>query len=233
LKPFLEKRLFNMSVTPESVGELLASQDFGDRLLAVNQIRQLEPGAGFELLQMAVEDSNARVRYAAVSQMSVLGQQNPPQAMTLLRGRLSDSEMDVQAAAADSIAALKLTDAFEDLQQLYHSTPEWLVKLSIVAALGEMGDKRAFDLLAEALNSENELLQTVAIGSLGELGDDRAIQLLAPFATNPDWQIRYRIMQALCRLDGPGVRPALETLAQDEVEQIAQEARQYLPSKAT
>ncbi len=47
--------------------------------------------------------------------------------------------MDVQAAAADSIAALKLTEAFEDLQQLYHTTSEWLVKLSIIAALGEMG----------------------------------------------------------------------------------------------
>ncbi|MGA7935144.1 MAG: HEAT repeat domain-containing protein [Kovacikia sp.] len=218
----------SMSVTPESVGELLASQDFGDRLLAVNQIRQLEPGAGFELLQTAIEDSNARVRYAAVSQMSVLGQQNPPQAMTILRGRLHDSEMDVQAAAADSIAALKLTDAFEDLQQLYHTTSEWLVKLSIIAALGEMGDGRAFDMLADALNSDNELLQTVAIGSLGELGDERAVQLLTPFATSPDWQIRYRVMQALCRLDGAEIRSLLEILAQDDVEQIAQEAKAYL-----
>ncbi|UBF27689.1 HEAT repeat domain-containing protein [Kovacikia minuta CCNUW1] len=221
-----------MSVTPESVGELLASQDFGDRLLAVNQIRQLEPGDGFQLLQMAVEDSNPRVRYAAVSQMSVLGQQNPSQAITLLRGRLRDSEMDVQAAAADSIAALKLTDAFEDLQQLYHSTSEWLVQLSIIAALGEMGDRRGFDLLAEALNSENELLQTVAIGSLGELGDDRAVQLLMPFASSPDWQIRYRVMQALCRLDGNASRSALEVFAQDEVEQIAQEAKNYLAGTA-
>ncbi len=75
-----------MSVTPESVGELLSSEDLGDRLLAVNQIRQLDPGSGFELLQAAVEDSNPRVRYAAVSQMSVLGQQDLEQAMALLRG---------------------------------------------------------------------------------------------------------------------------------------------------
>jgi HEAT repeat protein len=217
-----------MSITPDSVKELLDSQDFGDRLRAVNQIRQLDPTAGFDLIQTAVEDSNPRVRYAAVSQLSVLGQQNLDQAKTLLRERLTDSEADVQAAAADSIAALKLTDAFEDLQQLYHSTPEWLVKFSIVAALGELGDQRGFDILADALTSGHELIQTAAIGSLGELGDDRAVALLIPFATNPDWQIRYRVTQALCHLGGSAARTTLEQLAQDELEQIAQEASDYL-----
>jgi len=41
-------------------------------------------------------------------------------ALTVLRDRLfNDPEPDVQAAAADW-GALKLTEAFEDLQQLYH-----------------------------------------------------------------------------------------------------------------
>lgn len=217
-----------MSITPESVGELLHSQDFGDRLRAVNQIRQLPPEDGFELIQIAAGDSNPRVRYAAVSQLSVLGHQDLAQAASLLRGRLSDSEPDVQAAAADAMAALKLKEAFEDLQKLYASTSEWLVQFSIIAALGELGDQRAFSMLEEALQSGNELLQTAAIGSLGELGDARAVELLAPFATNPDWQIRYRVTQALCRLNGPDARPALEILAQDEMDQIAQEAKNCL-----
>jgi HEAT repeat protein len=217
-----------MTITPDSVRTLLNSQDFGDRLRALNQIRQLEPEAGFDLIQIVVEDNNPRVRYAAVSQMSVLGQQDPARAQTLLRGRLQDSEPDVQAAAADSIAALRLVDAFDDLQQLYHSSSEWLVKFSIIAALGELGDRRAFEMLEDALNSDNELLQMAAIGSLGELGDERAIQLLTPFATNSDWQIRYRVAQALCRLNGPAARSALELLAQDEMEQIAQEAKKCL-----
>ncbi len=219
-----------MSVTPESVGALLSSQDFGDRLRGVNLIRQLDPKIGFDLIQPVVGDSNPRVRYAAVSQLAILGKQNPTLAMKLLRGRLQDSEPDVQAAAADSIAALKLTDAFEDLRQLYFASSEWLVKFSIVAALGELGDRRAFEMLEDALKSNNELLQTVAIGSLGELGDHRAVSLLIPYATHPDWQIRYRTTQALGRLKGPEARSALETLAQDEIEQIAQEAQQYLSS---
>lgn len=219
-----------MSITPESVGVLLESSDFGDRLRAVNHIRQLAPAIGFELIQVAIQDTNPRVRYAAVSQLATLGQQDLPHVTTLLRDRLHDDDPDVQAAAADSAGALKLTEVFDELQQLYHTTPEWLVKFSIVATLGELGDERAFALLEEALQSDNELMQTAAIGSLGELGDDRAIQLLVPFATNPDWQIRYRVVQALAHLKGTIAHSTLETLAQDHTEQVAQEARNVLRS---
>ncbi|MBW4471343.1 MAG: HEAT repeat domain-containing protein [Stenomitos rutilans HA7619-LM2] len=217
-----------MSITPESVGVLLKSSDFGDRLRAVNQIRQLEPTIGFGLIQTAIQDTNPRVRYAAVSQLATLGQQDLPHVTAILRDRLRDDDPDVQAAAADSVGALQLTELFDDLQQLYHTSSEWLVKFSIVAALGELGDRRAFELLEEALKSDNELLQTAAIGSLGELGDDRAIQLLIPFAASADWQTRYRVVQALAHLNGSTARSTLETLAQDDMEQVAQEARNYL-----
>ena len=218
-----------MSVTPESVKQMLSSEDLGDRLRAVNQIRELEPAIAFELVQTAINDSNARVRYSAVSQMDTLGGQDLQTALVVLRDRLlNDPEPDVQAAAADCLGALKLTEAFEDLQQLYHTTPEWLVKFSIIATLGELGEPRSFELLKEALTSENDLVQTAAISSLGELGDMQAIPLLVPYATNPDWQIRYRVVQALNRLGGPEAHSTLETLANDEVEAVAQEARNSL-----
>jgi HEAT repeat protein len=218
-----------MTVTPESVRELLGSSDFSDRLRAVNLIRQLDPAIAFELIQTVVEDNNVRVRYAAVSQVATLGKEDPQKALTLLRDRMyRESEADVQAAAADAIGALQLTEAFDDLKQLYDRTPEWLVKFSIVATLGELGDSRGFELLEEALQSDQELLRMAAIGSLGELGDTRAIALLIPFATDPDWQLRYRITQALCRFDDAAIRPVLEKLATDQVSQIAQEAQAKL-----
>lgn len=217
-----------MSITPESVKALLESPELGDRLRAVNQIRQLDPAIGFELIQLVINDRNPRVRYSGVSQLASLGHQDPAQTIALLRTGLQDSEPDVQAAAADSIGALKLTDAFEDIQQLYHKSNEWIVKFSIIAALGELGDYRAFDLLEEALQSDNELVQMVAIGSLGELGDDRAVQLLVPLVDASDWQIRYRVAQALSRFTTPAARSALQTLANDRNEQIAREAQTAL-----
>lgn len=217
-----------MSITPESVTALLNSADLGDRLRAVNQMRTLDPAIAFQLIQQAVDDSNPRVRYAAVSQISSLGTQDRSQALEILRDRLRDSEPDVQAAAADSISALHLIEAFDDLQSLYHATSEWLVKFSIIAALGELGDRRGFELLQDAIHSANELMQMAAIGSLGELGDDRAVDLLAPFVQNADWQVRFRVAQALSRLQTPASQALLHTLASDAVEQVAQEAKAAL-----
>ena len=218
-----------MSVTRESVQQLLSSEDFGQRITGVNQLRQLEPSVAFELIQPVVNDKNTRVRYAAVSQLDTLGGQDLQATLTMLRDRLiNDSEPDVQAAAADALGALKLTEAYEDLQQLYHKTPEWLVQFSIIATLGELGDPRSFELLEEALNSSISLIQTAAISSLGELGDVRAVPLLIPYATNPDWQVRYRLVQALSRLGGTEAHTTLEALSKDEKEEVAQEAQASL-----
>lgn len=218
-----------MNVTPEAVQNLLQSDDFGKRLSAVNQIRQLDPSIGFELIQTAIRDSNVRVRYAAVSQVSSLGEQNPQLALEILRDcLLNDPEPDVQAAAADSLGALHLTEAFEDLQSVYYQTDNWLLQFSIIATLGELGDSRAFDLLQTALQSDNELVQTAAIGSLGELGDTRAVPLLIPLADSEDWQIRHRVAQALGRLDQPEARGAMESLADDAMEPVAEEAQAFL-----
>ncbi|GAB4143561.1 MAG: HEAT repeat domain-containing protein [Cyanobacteria bacterium J069] len=217
-----------MTITPDSVKALLESEDFGDRLRAVNQMRQLDPAIAFDLIQIAATDPSVRVRYAAVSQVSSLGSQNPDLALALLQTSLRDPEPDVQAAAADSIGALQLTTAFEDLQALYHHSSEWLVQFSIIAALGELGDPTSFDLLQEALGSDNELVRTAALGSLGELGDPRAIPLLTSYATHPDWQIRHRVVQALGHFQTPEARAVLENMVGDENSTVAQEAKLYL-----
>ena len=88
-------------ITPESVKEMLSSEDLGNRLRAVNQIRELEDRAiAFELATSAISDRNARVRYSAVSQMDTLGGQNLTTSLNLLRDRLlNDPEPDVQAAS--------------------------------------------------------------------------------------------------------------------------------------
>jgi HEAT repeat protein len=218
-----------MSMTPEAVQQLLDSEQFSDRIKGINQLRQLDPKLAFEMIKPLVNDKNTRVRYAAVSQLDTLGQQDLESALNLLRDRLfNDPEVDVQAAAADAIGGLKLTVAFEDLQQLYSQTSEWLIQFSIIATLGELGDPRGFDLLKDALSSENNLVKTAAISSLGELGDERAIPLLLPLATDEDWQIRYRLVQSLGRLGGDRARSMLEQLTQDDVDQVAQEAKNNL-----
>jgi len=218
-----------MTITPESIKKLLNSEDFGERIRGLNQLRQIDPAAAFNMVQPLITDDNTRVRYAAVSQLDTLGVTDKAVSLEMLRDRLfNDPEPDVQAAAADAIGGLKLVEAYEELANVYHDTSEWLVQFSIIAALGELGDPRGFDLLTEALHSDNTLLQTAAIGSMGELGDVRGIPLLASFVSNEDWQIRYRLVQALGRLGGEEAKAIITKLTDDDFEQVAQEAKNNL-----
>ncbi|MBE9062568.1 phycobilisome degradation protein NblB [cf. Phormidesmis sp. LEGE 11477] len=214
--------------TPEQIQSMLNSENFGDRIKGINLLRNIEPATAFKLIQPLCQDSNTRVRYAAVSQISTLGAQDPDAALNLLRTAIADPEPDVQAAAADSLGALKLTEAFTDLQTLYQNTPEWLVKMSVVACLGEMGDPRAFDLLQTALSEGNSLVSVSAIGALGELQDERAIPLLLPYVGSDDWQVRHRLAQALGHFaQHPDARAALQTLAADQFDLVAETAKSH------
>ena len=217
-----------MSITPDTVKKKLESEDLGDRLRGVNEIRELEPAVGFELIQSAITDANARVRYSAVSQFDTLGTQDLDKSLSLLRGLLQDPEADVKAAAADCLGGLKLVAAFDDLQQLYQSTEDWIIKLSVIAALGELGEPRGFELLKQALSEDNDLVKTAAISSMGELGNAEGISILTPYSKDSDWQIRFRVAQALNRLGTPEAKPVLESLANDEVEAVAEEAKKNL-----
>ncbi len=211
------------------IQKLLDSSDYGDRLSGLNFLRQLPAEEGFRMLKPLIQDNNARVRYSAVSQLDTLGKVDPEAALEMIRDRLSnDSETDVRSAAADAIAGLKLTSAFPDLLKAYQETSEWLLKFSIIACLGELGDSRGFSVLQEALLSPNELFKTAAISSLGELGDLRAIPLLIPLITDQDWQIRHRLAQALGHLKTPETVETLEKLALDPIEQVALEAKRSL-----
>ncbi len=210
----------------ESIEQLVNSPEKSDRIKVLNLIRELEPAIAFGYIQQLVVDPNTRVRYGAVSQMATLGTEDLDVSLTILRDRLiNDTEPDVQAAAADAIGALKLTAAFEDLENLYHSTPEWLVQFSIVAALGELGDPRGLGLLQTALTSDTTLVQTAAIGAIGELGNPAGVESIAPFVTHPDWQVRYQLARALRNLGGDIAQQHLAILSQDDIAQVAQEAR--------
>lgn len=220
-----------MSTTLESLRQRLQSDDFGARLHVLNESRSLEIAERFELLSIATADRNTRVRYDAVSQLASVGQHDLDRSLQILRDRLiNDPESDVRAAAADSIGALKLTAAFEDLQTAYEQTDEWLMQFSIIAALGELGDRRGFELLTKALNNSNDLVRIAAVGALGELGDPRTLELILPLVDDPDWQLRHRVAQALAGLGGTLAEAALAKLCQDPTEIVAEVARSLLTS---
>ncbi len=207
----------------------LQAQDLGERLRAINQARPLPPEQALEVLWRGCEDANARVRYAAVSQLGTLTLPDPGLPLPLLLRLLKqDPEFDVRAAAAAALGDLKQAQVLPDLLEAYQAEPEWLAQFSIIAALGELGNLDAFEILAQALRGGNELIRTAAAAALGDLADPRAIPVLESRLTDPDWQLRYRITLALARIGGEATRPGLTQLASDPVEQVATQAQQAL-----
>lgn len=218
-----------MTANFNSLQQLLKSEDLGDRLRALNEGRSLDLAERFELVCAATSDPKARIRYDATSQLASVGKQDLPRTLALLSDRLlHDPETDVKAAAADSIAALKLTESFDLLVEVYRSTNEWLLQFSIIAALGELGDRRGFEILAEALDHDTELVKVAAIGALGDLGDPRGLELILPLVDNPDWEIRYRLVRALHQIGGAEAHAALIQLSHDGVERVAETAKTLL-----
>ncbi|MEN9239568.1 MAG: HEAT repeat domain-containing protein [Thermostichales cyanobacterium SZTDM-1c_bins_54] len=208
---------------------LLASEDLGDNLRAVNQARYLQPEACWQVLSQAAQHPNARVRYAAISQMGSLKLADPAPIAACLRQALqSDPEFDVRAAAAASLGDLKYPNTLPDLMAAYAREQEWLVQFSIMAALGELRDPGAFDLIASTLESGNELVRTAAIAALGDLGDERAIPKLAPWIRDPDWQLRYRLAIALGQIGTAAAQELLQQLSQDPDPRVAQQASALL-----
>lgn len=203
----------------------LRSEDLSVRMKVLPASRSLSHADRFVLIKIAVNDPNSRIRYDAVSQLATLGREDLETTKAILKEILHhDPEMDVRAASADTIAALGLVEFFDDLQQIYETTSDWLMQFSVVAALGELGEPRAYDLLVKALEHSNELVRLAAIGSLGELGNPQALELLAPLAQHPDWQVRHRVAQALANFGAPAL-PILQQLQSDPNANVAELAQ--------
>nr|WP_198648861.1 HEAT repeat domain-containing protein [Cyanothece sp. BG0011] len=52
--------------------------------------------------------------------------------------------------------------------------------------------------------------------------------MLIKLVQDQDWQVRYRLAQALGKLGGEQATEALKTLTNDSVEQVAKEAQENL-----
>ena len=216
-------------VTIEELNQLVSSENWGDRIKAINQARELTADDALPLLSSLATDANTRVRYAAISQIGTLDLSDKGVPIPLLKDRLAaDPEVDVRAAAAAALGDLKQSGTLQDLLDALEREEEWLMVLSIVAALGELGDLGGLDAVLAAAADDNVLIRATAASALGDLGDERGLDALQTLATDSDWQTRHRVCISLGKIGGDSARTLLESLSQDEEEQVAATAKDIL-----
>ncbi|MGB5772946.1 MAG: HEAT repeat domain-containing protein, partial [Crocosphaera sp.] len=99
-----------------------------------------------------------------------------------------------------------------------------LVRFSAAVSLGNLGDIRAQQLLLQALESEETVLQQAAIAALGEIKAVDTIDEILRFADSEDWLIRQRLAQALGNFNTEKSLSALKFLAKDSQPQVREAA---------
>jgi HEAT repeat protein len=127
--------------------------------------------------------------------------------------------------AAGALGYLEDPRAFEPLRRAFYEDTNWLVRFSAAVSLGNLKDLRAHDVLLQALDSEEVVIQQAAIAALGEIKDLAAIDQILRFAQAEDWLVRQRLAEALGQLPSPKSESALKYLAKDAHPQVAEAAR--------
>jgi HEAT repeat protein len=206
----------------EQIATQLDSPNSRDRLLALVSLREVAPEDAVPLIKKVLDDPNMPVRSMAVF---ALGVKPTAECYSILVNLLEgDEDYGIRADAAGALGYLGDERAFEPLVRAFYEDTSWLVRFSAAVSLGNLQDPRAKDLLLEALDSQEEVLQQAAIAALGEIKATDVTEDLLRFVSSEDWLIRQRLAEALGNLEGEKNLAALKFLAKDSHVQVRQAA---------
>jgi cyclophilin family peptidyl-prolyl cis-trans isomerase/HEAT repeat protein len=111
----------------------------------------------------------------------------PANAGPIVAEFLHYSDPQTRAAAANTLARLKLKDGNEQLRKLLTTDPDPIVRAKAAQVLGATEDKASFDaLLDRALKDQDSRVRVSAIRSLGALKDARAAK---PLLADDAWTL--------------------------------------------
>jgi HEAT repeat protein len=117
-------------------------------------------------------------------------------------------------------AVAPLIEALEDEQVI--------VRQGSAMALGEIGNQRALQDLVARLVDESHLVRQAAAIALGKLGSPEALDPLLRAIGDENEIVRRAVVNALGMIGDERVLPALERVAAQDVEAVAERAREVM-----
>ena len=115
--------------------------------------------------------------------------------------RLNDMNPDARIYAAKRLGALRDPRAVEPvILALANRNHEHMVRMAFIQMLGQLGDSRAVEPLAEITREKNNELRIAAIRSLGEIGDPQAVNALTALLQDKNSGVRKTAENALGKL---------------------------------
>jgi HEAT repeat protein len=211
----------------ERVERQLKSGAVSERQAAATELGDLPPAVVRRLVPIALKDSDAEVRLAAlevalrlrlrgVSELVIPWLNHPerrirmaaiellrvspiPQASAPLGRTLSDPDPALRQGAAEALGASKASDAtMQLLSHLDDSMPH--VREAIARALAQLADPRAVVPLIAKVQDSHAGVRAAVAQALAELGDPRASAALVLALADNDEEVRAAAARALGRL---------------------------------
>ncbi|MFM7189824.1 MAG: HEAT repeat domain-containing protein, partial [Microcystaceae cyanobacterium] len=144
-----------------TIAEQLESPNSRDRLLALASLRDVSDAEAVPLIKKVLNDDLLQIRSMAVF---ALGIKQTEECYPLLVQILEmDPDYGIRANAAGALGYLEDHRAFAPLCRAFYEDTEWLVRFSAAVSLGNLKDQRAKQVLLQALDSKEEVMQQAAI----------------------------------------------------------------------
>ena len=196
----------------------LASPDLYQRLKAVTELRNYDGDVAIPLLLTKKKDPEFLVRSFVA--MGLGKKQTADSFAALLEIIKFDRDSNVRAEAANSLSLFGKLSA-PHLLQAFCKDDNWLVRISILAALMELNcPDELFDACVFGVRGEEPAVKEAAINGLailaGTIKGNDALEQILNLVEDPSWRVRVQVAKALGKFDHPQAQAAREQLKKDE-----------------
>jgi HEAT repeat protein len=183
---------------PTANQRIKSFQEEAKTAAAAGQSRQTEFTQ--ELARKLLDEHDARVRAEIVA---VAGEFGTPEAIAICKGALQDPDERVRTRACEVWRKRGGDEAVQLLANRYRTDRELDVRLRALRMLGELEDKSAVPVLAEALEDPDPAVQYRAVAALKQvsgrdLGDD--VNKWREWAADPDAKQPWSIAETFRKL---------------------------------
>jgi len=209
LARLLKSHKVAVSAITGSLQDALTAEDEKVRELLVKALSDLaDPSTRAVLMKVVTDDSSDRVRRSAtvgigrvahrdmvpallkaseaeedagtlIALIQVLGELGDRRALPFLKKSLRAPESSVQAAALRAIGSFTDASLIPFYVERFRLSTSVEVRLTSLRSISGSGDRRALDVLMQAVKAEDPRMVQAAIGSLVEFADVRVVSALA------------------------------------------------------
>lgn len=202
----------------DQIQNCLKSSNPQERMRGITALRLFEPEVAVPLLMARLDDPEFIIRSQAA--MGLGYKQSSAAFNALMQVLEQEPDPNVRAEAANSLS-LYGDAALPHLVQMFWRDRDWLIRLSILAALGEMNcADELFEVCYYGLADDDLIVRETAIAHLAFLVDtdyeQAALKQLLALTEVEDWQLRRMVALALGQFPDQQAQTALAQLRQDE-----------------